>query len=420
MPNFAYRGRDAGGQMTQGVLEGLNSAAVADALASRGIIPLSINPAAAVAGAKAASSAGSSVSFEFFKPKVLHQDVLMFTRQIYTLLKSGVPIMRALAGLQESAINPAMKEVIQDVREGLDSGREFSVALARHPTVFTAFYLSMVRVGEMTGRLEEVFIRLFDHMEFERFMKQQVSSALRYPTFVVIAMVIALFVINIFVIPAFAKVFASFNTELPLMTRILLGFSNFMVSYWYLLLGGMGTAIFSFRQWVGTKAGRLKWDEVKLNIPIAGQIIRKATLARFSRSFALAMRSGVPIIQALTTVAQTVDNDFIAKKVEEMREGVERGESVLRVVGKAGVFTPVVMQMIAVGEESGALEEMLEEVGGMYQNEVEYELKTLSQKIEPILIVMLGAVVMVLALGIFLPIWDLGKAATHAAGELKK
>ncbi|MFA6444100.1 MAG: type II secretion system F family protein, partial [Sterolibacterium sp.] len=327
---------------------------------------------------------------------------------------------RALAGLQESAINPAMKAVIQDVREGLDSGREFSIALGRHPTVFTPFYLSMVRVGEMTGRLEEVFIRLFDHMEFEAFMKRQVSSALRYPTFVIIAMVVALFVINIFVIPAFAKVFAAFKTELPLMTRILMGFSSFMVNYWYLLLGGMGAAIFSFRQWVGTTAGRLKWDEVKLDIPIAGQIIRKATLARFARSFALAMRSGVPIIQALTTVAATVDNDFIAKKVEEMREGVERGESVLRVVGKAGVFTPVVMQMIAVGEESGALEEMLEEVAGMYQSEVEYELKTLSQKIEPILIVFLGIVVMILALGIFLPIWDLGKAATHAAGELKK
>jgi len=418
MPNFAYRGRDSGGQITQGILEGMTSSAVADALASRGIIPLSITPAAA--GAKAAGAAGASISMDLFKPKVLHQDVLMFTRQIYTLLKSGVPIMRALAGLQESAINPAMKSVIQDVREGLDSGREFSIALARHPTVFTAFYLSMVRVGEMTGRLEEVFIRLFEHMEFEAFMKRQVSSALRYPTFVIIAMVVALFVINIFVIPAFAKVFASFKTELPLMTRILMGFSSFMVNYWYILLSGMGAAIFSFRQWVGTTAGRLKWDEVKLNIPVAGQIIRKATLARFARSFALAMRSGVPIIQAMTTVAATVDNDFIARKVEEMREGVERGESVLRVVGKAGVFTPVVMQMIAVGEESGALEEMLEEVAAMYQNEVEYELKTLSQKIEPILIVFLGVIVMILALGIFLPIWDLGKAATGAAGEFKK
>ncbi|MFA7270171.1 MAG: type II secretion system F family protein [Sterolibacterium sp.] len=412
MPNFTYRGRDSGGQLTQGILEGVNSAAVADALTSRGIIPLTINPAPE--NTKAAASGGGLAGLaklQLFKQKVQHIDVLMFSRQIYTLLKAGVPIMRALAGLQESSINPAMKDVIQEVRESLDSGRELSVSLARHPKIFSAFYLSMVRVGEMTGRLEEIFIRLFEHMEFEAFMKQQVKSALRYPSFVIAAMVAAMFIVNIFVIPAFAKVFAGFNTELPLMTRVLLGFSNFMVNWWHVQIGAMVAAFFAFRSWTGTTAGKLKWDEIKLGFPIAGKIIRKATLARFARSFALATRSGVPIIQALTTVAMTVDNDFIARKVEAMREGVERGESILQVATRAGVFTPVVLQMIAVGEESGAVDEMMEEIATMYQNEVEYELKTLAQQIEPILIVMLGAMVLVLALGIFLPIWDLGKAA---------
>jgi len=412
MPNFSYRGRDASGQMTQGVLEGLSPAAVADALMGRGIIPLSITPAKGDAkSAGAGGGFGDLSKIDLFKQKVQHIDVLMFSKQIYTLLKAGVPIMRALAGLQESSINPSMKEVIQDVREGLDSGRELSVSLARHPKVFTSFYLSMVRVGEMTGRLEEIFIRLFEHLEFEAFMKQQVKSALRYPSFVIAAMVAALFVVNIFVIPAFAKVFAGFNTELPLMTRILLGFSNFMVNWWHVLIGTLVAAFFGFRSWVGTTAGKLKWDEVKLNIPIAGKILRKATLARFARSFALATRSGVPIIQALTNVALTVDNDYIARKVENMREGVERGESILTVATKAAVFTPVVLQMIAVGEESGAVDDMMEEIAEMYQNEVEYELKTLAQQIEPILIVMLGIMVLILALGIFLPIWDLGKAA---------
>ncbi|MDD5177398.1 MAG: type II secretion system F family protein [Sterolibacterium sp.] len=410
MPNFAYRGRDAGGQMTQGVLEGASSAAVADDLSSRGIIPLSITPAPESA-ARTAFSLGKLADLQLFKQKVEHIDVLMFSRQIYTLLKAGVPIMRALTGLQESSINPAMKEVIQEVRESLDSGRELSVSLARHPKVFSAFYLSMVRVGEMTGRLEEVFIRLFDHMEFESFMKQQVKSALRYPSFVITAMVGAMFIVNIFVIPVFAKVFAGFNAELPLMTRILLGFSNFMVSWWHVLIGAMAAAFFAFRSWTGTAAGKLKWDELKLGFPIAGKIIRKATLARFARSFALATKSGVPIIQALTTVAMTVDNDYIARKVENMREGVERGESILTVATKAAVFTPVVLQMIAVGEESGAVDEMMEEIAAMYQNEVQYELKTLAQQIEPILITFLGVMVLVLALGIFLPIWDLGKAA---------
>ena len=412
MPNFAYRGRDAVGQITQGSLEGASSAAVADALASRGIIPLSIKPAPEAAKTEATGGGlGGLAKLQIFKQKVEHIDVLMFSRQIYTLLKAGVPIMRSLAGLQESSTNPTMKKVIQEVRDSLDSGRELSVSLGRHPKVFSQFYLSMVRVGEMTGRLEEIFIRLFEHMEFENFMKQQVKSALRYPSFVIAAMVIALFVVNIFVIPAFAKVFEGFHTELPLMTRILLGFSNFMVNWWPVILGALAAAIFSFRGWVATAAGRYQWDKLKLGFPIAGKIIRKATLARFARSFALASRSGVPIIQALTTVAQTVDNDYIARKVENMREGVERGESVLRVAVAAGVFTPVVLQMIAVGEESGAIDDMMEEIGTMYQNEVEYELKTLAQQIEPILITMLGILVLVLALGIFLPIWDLGKAA---------
>lgn len=408
MPAFSYRGRNGAGEVVSGVLEGANPAAVADVLFGSGITPLDIKPAPRSA---LSSKGGGSAGLKLFAAKIRHEDILLFTRQIYTLLKAGVPIMRALTGLQESSQNPSMRRMLGQIRESLDSGRELSVSLARHPSVFTPFYLAMVRVGEMTGRLEEVFIRLFDHMAFERFMKEQVKSALRYPSFVVMAMAAAMLVVNLFVIPAFAKVFAGFGAELPLMTRILLGFSSFMVHWWPLLIGGVVLAGAGFRGWIGTTQGRLRWDRIKLSIPIAGKIVRKATLSRFARSFALAARSGVPIIQALTTVAQTVDNAFIAGKVERMRDNVERGESILRAAINAGIFTPVVLQMIAVGEESGSLEEMMEEVAGMYQNEVEYELKTLSQQIEPILIIALGIMVLILALGIFLPMWDLGKAA---------
>jgi MSHA biogenesis protein MshG len=267
----------------------------------------------------------------------------------------------------------------------------------------------MIRVGEMTGRLEDILLRLYHHLEFQQFMRNQVKSALRYPMFVIIAMGIAITVINLMVIPAFAKVFAGFGSELPLMTRILLGFSNFMVAYWMHLIGGVFAAVYAFRVWTKTKQGGYDWDRIKMKIPVAGKIIEKATLARFSASFALASRSGVPIIQAMTVVAQTVDNHYISAKVEGMRSTVERGESVLRAAIQARVFTPVVLQMIAVGEESGSLDEMMQEVADLYQREVEYELKTLSAQIEPILIVFLGALVLVLALGIFLPMWDLGK-----------
>jgi len=364
---------------------------------------------------KKAVTTGTDIGWwqKLTEKKVSSMDVQLFSRQLYTLLKAGVPIMRGLAGLQESAISPAFGRVIKDVRESLDAGRELSAAMARHPTVFSQFYLSMVRVGEMTGRLDEVFLRLFDHLEFDRDMRARVKTATRYPSFVIVAMVVAMVIVNMFVIPQFVKVFASFNAELPLMTRILIGTSGFMVAYWPVLLVATIAAIAGFRAWLRTVPGRYTWDRYKLRFPIAGKIILKGTMARFARSFALSSTSGVPIVQALTVVSQTVDNAYLCARVEQMRDGVERGDSILRTSVAAGVFTPVVLQMIAVGEESGSLDELMNEIAQMYEREVDYELKTLSAQIEPILIAFLGVMVLVLALGIFLPVWDLGKVALH-------
>ncbi|HET7160046.1 MAG TPA: type II secretion system F family protein, partial [Burkholderiales bacterium] len=212
-----------------------------------------------------------------------------------------------------------------------------------------------------------------------------------------------------FVIPAFAKVYTGMKAKLPLMTEVLIASSNFMVATWPLLLIAGAGAYFGARAWVRTDAGRLNWHEWKIRLPIAGKIVLKATLARFARSLALSLRSGVPVVQALATVAQTVDNDFIAQRIDEMRAIVERGGSIHRAANDAGVFTPLVLQMIAVGEESGTVDELMQEVAEMYQREVEYELKTLSAQIEPVLIICLAVLVLVLALGVFLPIWDLGR-----------
>ena len=410
MPTFAYKGRNAGGQLVEGVLDGTTASAIADSLLGQGLTPVDIRETKGKPGK--AGAAPGSLNVTLFKQKVTHIDLLLFSRQMHTLLKSGVPIMRALSGLQDAAINPEMKRVIGEVRESLEGGRELSAALARHPRVFSSFYLSMVRVGEATGLLEEVFYRLFEHLEFERYMREQVKTALRYPMFVVIAMAAALVVVNLFVIPAFAKVFAGFGADLPLMTRVLLGFSNFTVAYWPYLLGVVVVLVFSFNAWRRTVRGRFVWDRMSLKFPIAGKILHKAALSRFARSFSLGIRSGVPIMQALSNSAQTVDNSYVAHCVEGMRENVERGESLLRASISSGIFTPVVLQMVAVGEESGAVDDMMNEIGDMYRQEVEYELKTLGQQIEPILIVMLGIMVLILALGIFLPMWDLGSVAT--------
>ena len=406
MPYFAYKARNARGELLQGVLESADTGAVADQLFSTGATPIEI-----VQTSRPADQGDGGWLARLTEQKITSIDVQLFSRQMYTLLKSGVPIMRGLAGLQESAINKSFARVVKDLRESLDSGRELSAAMRRHPQVFSTFFVSMVRIGETTGRLEEVFLRLYDHLEFERDMRERVRTAMRYPTFVIIAMVIAVAVINVFVIPAFAKVFAGFGAELPLMTRILLATSNFTVNYWPVLVGAVAAAGLAFRTYIGTPDGRYKWDRFKLSLPIVGKIVRKATLGRFARSFALASRSGVPIVQGLSVVAKTVDNAYIMGRIEQMRDGVERGESILRTAVTTGVFTPIVLQMVAVGEETGALDELMDEIAGMYEREVDYELKTLSSQIEPILIMMLGILVLILALGVFLPIWDLGKAA---------
>lgn len=403
MALFSYSARDPGGVLRQGLLEGATAGAVADQLTSGGSTPVRIESASLAAPMPATIGWRN-------QPRIGHVEVLLFSRQLHSLLKAGIPITRALGGLQESAA-PAMAGVIRSTRESLESGNALSLSMARQHGVFSAFYIAMVRIGELTGRLDDVFLRLFHHLAFEKLMRDQVRTALRYPSFVVAVMALALLVINLFVIPAFQKVFDGFGAELPLMTRILIGFSQFMVAAWPWLLGGAAGAAFAFRAWLRTIDGRYIWDRMVLRLPIAGKIMTKATLARFARSFALALKSGVPAVEAMVVVASTVENSFVGRAVEKMKEGVERGDSLLRTAAASRIFTPVVLQMIAVGEESGALDEMLAEVADFYQQDVEYELKTLSAQIEPILIVFLGVVVLVLALGVFLPIWDLGRVA---------
>lgn len=406
MPYFHFKGRNARGELITGTFEGADAGVVADHLMNTGVTPVDIS-----ASQRVSSADGPAWWKRFNRRKVSLLDLMLFSRQMHTLLKAGVPILKALAGLQESAVNPTMIEVIKDIRVSLDAGRELSASMRRHPDVFSFFYVSLVRVGELTGQLENVFLRLYGHLEFEKEIRESIRAAVRYPIFVLIAMAGAIVIVNLFVIPAFAKVYSGFKAELPYLTKLLIGFSNFMVETWYLQLAALVAAGIGFRAWIATRNGKYLWDRYKLRIPIAGKIILKATLARFARSFSLALQSGVPVVQALSTVALVVDNDYIGQRIEQMRDGVERGESVLRTAVASGIFTTVVLQMIAVGDETGELDSLMREVADLYENDVAYEVKTLSQQIEPILIVGLGGLVLVLALGVFLPIWDLGKTA---------
>jgi MSHA biogenesis protein MshG len=402
MPSYAYRGRDAQGALVNGAIEAMDSPSAADLLMSRGVTPLEIEEEAARQSLLASFGKHSRRAISL-------EDIMFFSRQMHTLIKAGVPILQALAGLRDSATHPAFADMLTSLRESLDSGRELSIAM-KETGAFSPFYVAMVRVGEMTGRLDLVFMRLFEYLNFEKQTRARIKAALRYPMFVVIALTAAMGVINWMVIPAFAKVFDQFHAELPLMTRILIGFSKFCTNYWYIVIALALAAILGARTFVGTEGGRLWWDEWKLRLPIIGPTIRKATLARFTRSFALSLSSGLPVLQAFAVVAEIIDNAFMMRRIDQMRISVERGESVLRSAASVRVFTPVVLQMIAVGEESGDLDGLLLEVAQMYEGEVEYEIETLSARIEPLLVVCLGAMVLVLALGIFLPIWDLSSA----------
>jgi MSHA biogenesis protein MshG len=374
-------------------------------------------PGAAAAASAPTSGASAPIATpEFMKPKVTPIDVMLFSKQIYTLFKAGVPILRALAGLQETTQNPTLKEVLLDLRRSLEGGIELSTSMAQHPKVFDGFYVAMVKVGEASGRLEEIFLRLSQHIGFELFMRQQVKSALRYPSFVIMAMAAALGVINVMVIPAFSGVFKSLGADLPLPTQILVATSNFTLQHGWSIVVGLVICFVIWRHWSRTPEGKLIWDRFLLRLPIVGNIVSKAALARFVRAFSLSMRSGVPLERALIGVAQTADNAYLTQQIDSMREHIMRGETLARAAASTGVFSPMVLQMIAIGEETGMVDELLDEVGELYTEDVQYLLKTLSQQIEPILIVFMGGLVLILALGVFLPMWNLGSATMKHGG----
>ncbi len=405
MPLYRYKARNSRGDAVSGELEAGTADAVAAQLLNSGITPVDISEVEVKRDVLAEIKRNLGAS----DPTL--DDLILFCRQMYTLTRAGVPLIRAITGLADTTRNVVLADALYEMRSELESGRELSLAMGQHDRIFTPLMISMVRVGENTGQLEEAFLQLSSYLEMERDTRTRVKMAMRYPAFVLFAISIAIAIVNVFVIPAFAKVFQGMNQELPWQTQLLINISSFTVAYWPYLLGLIAAAIIGIRYYVNTTEGKYKWDKLKLRLPIVGSIILRATLSRFSRSFAMSTRSGVPLIQALTVTARAVDNDYVAEKVLSMRNGVERGDSLTRTAAATAMFTPLVLQMFAVGEETGAVDDMLDEVAGFYEREVDYELKNLSSAIEPILIVAVGILVLILALGIFLPMWDLTQLA---------
>lgn len=405
MSAFQWRGRNARGQLVDGRVEADSTDAVAQQLMRLDITPIEIESAPE----QGPDRPGLGQRLGLDKPSI--NDLILFTRQMYTLTKAGVPIIHGLRNVSESTRNPQLRGAIEDVVDALESGRDLASGLAQNPKVFPPMFVSLVRVGENSGNLEQAFSQLTDYLELERDFKARLKQALRYPAMVIAAMFIAVAILMTFVIPTFADFFANFNAELPLPTRIIIGASNFTADWWWIILLAIGGGLIGFRAWIRTDNGRYRWDRLKLRFPVVGNILFQGTMARFARTFAMTYRSGVPLIQGLTLTARSVENEYIGQAINDMRTGVERGESLSRTAAATGLFSPLVLQMLGIGEETGDVDAMLTETAEYYEREVDYDLRNLSAYIEPVLLIFLAILVLILALGVFLPMWDVGRAA---------
>lgn len=402
MPLFIYKGRESSGQLVEGTLEAVDQNNAARVLTSRQITPVNIQEKAS----KSKKEKVSAWSEDILEPKVKLSDLVIFARQMYSLTKAGIPIIRAVSGLAQTNSKRMQKALLETI-EQLEKGRTLSSALSQHPDIFNKLFVSVVHVGENTGKLDAAFLQLAIYLEREQETRKQIQAASRYPSFVVFALVAALVVMNILVIPVFAGMFEKFNAELPATTLFLLAMSDFFLTKWYWIVGGVMLLIFITKKYLHTEKGRYVWDKKQLTLPIVGTVIEKSLLGRFARSFSMMLRAGVPLTVALNLVAEAVNNTFMQKAIITMRRRIEKGENLTRVANASQLFTPLIMQMISVGEETGRIDELLEEVADFYEREVDYDLKSLTSKIEPILISIVAGMVLILALGIFTPMWDM-------------
>ncbi|MBF0462699.1 MAG: type II secretion system F family protein [Magnetococcales bacterium] len=404
MPDFRYSARSQQG-IVAGIVHSADCMTVATQLLAQQLEPLTIEP----------------LQERHFWQTCWHRlarsatpgahDLILFTRQMVALIHAGVPLIQALQGIRGYAHHALLQETLGKVIEALQSGRDLASALAAYPHIFGRLFPRLVRVGEQTGRLEESFQQMFQYLERDRAVRRRLQTALRYPLLVLAATWIALLVVNCFVIPAFAGLFARFGAELPPLTRLLVTTSRFTQAYWPMLLlgmAGLGYVGWALRQ---TRLGREVWDQQILRLPLVGSLIQRALLARLTRTFAMGTRSGLTVAQTLHLVGETLDNRCMARQLAQIHDRVERGEPLTQAAQHSGLFPPMVLQMLAVGEQTGHMGDMLLEVADFYDREVEYELQALSAWVEPVLILMVACLVLLLALGIFLPMWNLGSVA---------
>ena len=401
MPLFSYRGYSAAGEPS-GTLEAPDRQSAAQTLSSRGMMPVSLTEEAVKE-----KSSGGLLSNIHFMHHVKIEDLVMFCRQMYSLTKAGIPLLRAIGGLSNTITNPVLRDELKQIGRDLAGGMPMAYSLRNRPDIFSPLFVALINVGENTGELEGSFKQIAEYLSLDMATRKRVKAAIRYPMIVIIFLALAMVVLNIWVIPVFANLFAKFDAELPIYTRILLAVSHFFRTYWYVLLLSVIGISWFWVKWSHSKSGRYTWGKWQMRLPIIGPIVTQSLLARFCRSFAVMISSGITLNQALALVAEAVDNDLLEEKIVKMKTGIEGGQSLAHVAADANIFSPLVMQMFAVGDETGQVDTLLLEAAGYYEGEVDYALKNLTAKIEPILLVCVAAMVLVLALGIFTPMWNM-------------
>jgi type IV pilus assembly protein PilC len=398
MPDtYAYKVRDRGGNLISGTLVADNEGLVLQRLREQGLTPLEVG------------KQGRGLNIELTKKKVKLKELAVFSRQFATMVNSGLPILRALSILADQTSNPELAKTLAACRVDIEQGASLSSALQKHPKVFNDLYVSMVKSGETGGSLDSVLLRLADMIENEVRLRGKIKSAMTYPVAVVALVGLIMTAMLLFVVPQFKNIYGQLGGTLPLPTRLLLMASDIFKKFWFIVLIGIFVGRFFFRRWKATPAGRESVDAFKLRVPVFGSLFHKTALARFAGTLSMLLRSGVPILQALDIVSDTVNNKVISKAVGDVQASVREGESMAKPLAKHKVFPPMVVQMLAVGEETGQVDVMLEKVATFYNQEVEASVDALTSLIEPLLIAVIGGAVGAAVIALYMPMFNIIK-----------
>jgi MSHA biogenesis protein MshG len=407
MPTFQYQAKNQQGEIQNGEMVALSNEEVAMHLLGLDLIPISI-----VLYEKA-QDAQSFIDAFMKKDRIKKEDMVLFFRQMTVLTKAGVPILNALQRLEETTTSENLSKAIHRVIVDIAGGQTLTTAFANSTDAFPPIVVSIIDAGENSGRLDLAFGELSQFYEMENRTMNKAKNVSRYPMIVFVSIIGAIVTINFMVIPAFSSIFANFHQTLPLPTRMLIGLSDFMREYVVLLVAAVGVSIWALRSFLHTPHGAIVASRLFIRLPIIGTIIERIVLARFARTFAMVMASGVPLVKGITLSANALNNPYMESKIGSMREHVERGESLSASAAQTGLFTPLIIQMLVVGEDTGQVDSMLKHVAAFYEEEVEYDLGRLSTLLEPLILGVLGLMVGILALGIFLPMWDMVNFVKH-------